>query len=75
MADLNLQEIHDTLISVAHEAGRMMLAANPTDIDQGTKLNCKFASTYIGESSPPFCPSMLRGYPQCSPSRKHALLD
>lgn len=40
MADLNLQEIHDTLISVAHEAGRMMLAANPTDIDKGTKLNC-----------------------------------
>ncbi|CAJ2513590.1 Uu.00g017090.m01.CDS01 [Anthostomella pinea] len=39
MADLNLQEIHDTLISVAHEAGRMMLAANPTDIDTGTKLN------------------------------------
>ncbi|KAI0509337.1 inositol monophosphatase [Xylaria bambusicola] len=39
MADLNLQEIHDTLISVAHEAGRMMLEANPTDLDKGTKLN------------------------------------
>ncbi|KAI1633412.1 inositol monophosphatase [Biscogniauxia mediterranea] len=39
MADLNLQEIHDTLISVAHEAGRMMLSANPTDIAQGTKIN------------------------------------
>ncbi|KAI8944932.1 inositol monophosphatase [Xylaria longipes] len=39
MADLNLQEIQDTLIAVAHEAGRMMLAANPTDIDKGTKLN------------------------------------
>ncbi|KAK5634538.1 hypothetical protein RRF57_010252 [Xylaria bambusicola] len=37
---LNLQEIHDTLISVAHEAGRMMLQANPTDLDKGTKLNC-----------------------------------
>lgn len=44
MADLNLQEIHDTLISVAHEAGRMMLAANPTDIAQGTKLNCASAN-------------------------------
>ncbi|OTB08119.1 hypothetical protein M426DRAFT_317222 [Hypoxylon sp. CI-4A] len=39
MADLNLQEIHDTLISVAHEAGRMILSANPTDISTGTKLN------------------------------------
>ncbi|KAI1300067.1 inositol monophosphatase [Xylaria venustula] len=39
MADFNLQEIHDTLISVANEAGRMMLAANPTDLDKGTKIN------------------------------------
>ncbi|KAI1874866.1 uncharacterized protein JN550_002295 [Neoarthrinium moseri] len=39
MADLNLQEIHDALVSIAHEAGRMILSANPTDIDQGTKLN------------------------------------
>ncbi|KAI1769498.1 inositol monophosphatase [Hypoxylon sp. FL1150] len=39
MVALNLQEIHDTLISVAHEAGRMILSANPTDISQGTKLN------------------------------------
>ncbi|KAI1327135.1 inositol monophosphatase [Xylariaceae sp. FL0255] len=39
MADLNFQEIRETLISVAHEAGRMMLAANPTDIDTGTKIN------------------------------------
>ncbi|KAL7627534.1 hypothetical protein AAE478_001727 [Parahypoxylon ruwenzoriense] len=39
MADLNLQEIHDTLVTVAHEAGRMILSANPTDIEKGTKLN------------------------------------
>ncbi|KAI2607576.1 inositol monophosphatase [Hypoxylon fragiforme] len=39
MTDLNLQEIHDTLVKVAHEAGRMILAANPTDIATGTKLN------------------------------------
>ncbi|XXG98545.1 hypothetical protein Hte_004870 [Hypoxylon texense] len=39
MTDINLQEIHDTLISVAHEAGRMILSANPTDIATGTKLN------------------------------------
>lgn len=57
MADLNLQEIQDTLIAVAHEAGRMMLAANPTDIDKGTKLNCKSVNTYVGGTTPPFYPS------------------
>ena len=41
MADLNLQEIHDTMIAVAYEAGRMIMEANPTDISTGTKLNCK----------------------------------
>ncbi|KAF3360114.1 putative 21.2 kDa protein [Verticillium dahliae VDG1] len=39
MADLNLQEIHDALVAIAYEAGKMILAANPSDIDQGTKLN------------------------------------
>lgn len=40
-ADLDLQEIHDTLVSIAYDAGRMILTANPSDIDQGTKLNCE----------------------------------
>lgn len=40
MADLDLQEIHDTLLDIAGEAGKMILAANPSSIDQGTKLNC-----------------------------------
>ncbi|KAH9908766.1 inositol monophosphatase [Xylariomycetidae sp. FL2044] len=39
MADLNLEEIQNVLIEVAHEAGRKILSANPTDIDTGTKLN------------------------------------
>lgn len=39
MANLNLQEIHDQLVSVAYEAGRMILAANPSDISTDTKLN------------------------------------
>ncbi|KAF6838126.1 inositol monophosphatase, partial [Colletotrichum musicola] len=39
MADLNLQEIHDTLLDIASEAGKMIMAANPSSIDQGTKLN------------------------------------
>lgn len=41
-ADLDLQDIHDTLVSIAFDAGRMILTANPSDIDQGTKLNCEF---------------------------------
>lgn len=40
MADLNLQEIHDTLLDIASEAGKMIMSANPSSIDQGTKLNC-----------------------------------
>lgn len=41
MADLDLQAIHDEMVSVAYDAGAMMLAANPGDIDTGTKLNCE----------------------------------
>lgn len=40
MADINLQEIHDFLVEVAHRAGTMIITANPQDIDQDTKLNC-----------------------------------
>lgn len=47
MADLDLQEIHDTLVDIAGEAGKMIMAANPSSIDQGTKLNCAF-------QTPPF---------------------
>ncbi|EHK97490.1 putative Inositol monophosphatase 2 [Glarea lozoyensis 74030] len=39
MADINLQEIHDLLISIAHEAGKMMLTATPSYLDSGTKKN------------------------------------
>ncbi|KAI9050621.1 hypothetical protein LZ554_005780 [Drepanopeziza brunnea f. sp. 'monogermtubi'] len=39
MADLNLQEIHDLLVSVAHEAGKMMLGATPSYLSSGTKKN------------------------------------
>jgi len=40
MAEINLQEIHDLFISVAHEAGRMMMAATPSYLSSGTKKNC-----------------------------------
>lgn len=44
MPDINLQEIHDTLVEVAFEAGRMILAANPNNIDKGSKMNCVYLS-------------------------------
>jgi len=47
MADLNLQEIHDLLISIAHEAGRMIMAATPSYLDSGTKKNCTFSLSPI----------------------------
>ncbi|KAK3339455.1 hypothetical protein B0H65DRAFT_432587 [Neurospora tetraspora] len=39
MSDINLKQIHDTLVEVAFEAGRMILAANPNKIDKGSKMN------------------------------------
>ncbi|KAM4064719.1 inositol monophosphatase family protein [Hirsutella rhossiliensis] len=39
MADLNLEAVHDEMVTLAYEAGRMILAANPASIDTGTKLN------------------------------------
>jgi hypothetical protein len=41
MADLDLQAIRDEMILVAHEAGAMMLKANPADIGTDNKLNCE----------------------------------
>ncbi|KAK0388659.1 hypothetical protein NLU13_4902 [Sarocladium strictum] len=64
MADLDLEAVRDLMISVAYEAGAMMLAANPADIDQGTKLNSvdivtevdqaveKMVSTRLSEAYP-----------------------
>ena len=64
MADLNLQEIHDTMIAVAYEAGRMILEANPTDISTGTKLNCKCRPSPVAAPLKPrhllHCPSTSR---------------
>jgi hypothetical protein len=44
MADLDLQAVHDELVSVAYEAGAMILAANPAELDTDTKLNCMSSS-------------------------------
>ncbi|KAK5998216.1 Inositol monophosphatase 2 [Cladobotryum mycophilum] len=39
MAEVNLQAVHDEMVLVAYEAGRMILSANPADIGTDTKLN------------------------------------
>ena len=52
MSDINLQEIHDTLVEVAFEAGRMILAANPNNIDKGSKMNCLCFSSQVLYPSP-----------------------
>lgn len=44
MTHLNLDAVHDVMVSVAYEAGRMILAADPASIDMGTKLNCTLVS-------------------------------
>lgn len=40
MADIDLKAIHDVMVTVAYEAGAMILAANPAELDTDTKLNC-----------------------------------
>ena len=60
---VNLQEIHDTLVSLAFEAGRMILNANPNDISTGTKMNCTFCPLRL-PSPPPNRVLNWLGYPR-----------
>lgn len=39
MVEVDLQAIHDELVAIAYEAGKMILAANPADISMGSKIN------------------------------------
>lgn len=64
MSSIDLQAIHDELVSVAYEAGKMILAANPADIAMGSKINAvdlvteadqaveKMVSTRLGVAFP-----------------------
>lgn len=47
MADVNLNDVLELLLTVAHEAGEMMLAANLNEIAQDTKLNCAYHGNRI----------------------------
>jgi myo-inositol-1(or 4)-monophosphatase len=41
MADINLQEVHDFMISIAKQAGERIVSAKPTTQGSGSKKNCK----------------------------------
>lgn len=45
MADMDLQEIHDFLVEVAHKAGDMITSARPTSASSGEKKNCELTQT------------------------------
>jgi hypothetical protein len=40
-----LEQIRDFLVTIAHEAGDMIMSAHPTTGSSGSKKNCK--STYL----------------------------
>lgn len=40
MADIDLQDIHDTLISIAYKAGEMITSAHPSTAGTDLKKNC-----------------------------------
>lgn len=39
MGDINLEEIHDFLVDIAHKAGEMITSARPNTAISGTKKN------------------------------------
>jgi myo-inositol-1(or 4)-monophosphatase len=65
MADINLQEIHDLLVSIAFEAGRMIMAANPSTISTDTKQNSADIVTETDQAVERMVGTKLReAYPQ-----------
>jgi len=59
MAGVDLQAVHDTLVSVAFEAGRMILAANPSSISTDTKMNGELPVSLAPSSPIPSSPFPL----------------
>lgn len=66
MGDIDLQEVHDFLVSIAYKAGDMILSATPSAANLGTKKNSadlvtetdpaveKMVSTSLKERYPDF---------------------
>lgn len=56
MADLDLQEIHDFLITIAYKAGEMITAAHPSTGAAGSKKNCKTSNAFSNRTLAPLPP-------------------
>ena len=66
MSDINLQEVHDFLVQIAHRAGNMITSATPSTSVSGSKKNSadlvtetdqaveKMISTSLSEKYPNF---------------------
>ncbi|CAK7264481.1 hypothetical protein SEPCBS119000_001009 [Sporothrix epigloea] len=66
MSELDLQAVHDTLVSIAFEAGGMILAADPNNIPQGTKKNTVDLVTEADQAVERMVYARLRAdYPTC----------
>lgn len=53
MADLDLNRIRDVMVSVAYDAGVVILNSNPASIGTDTKLNCN-TNPVTSLPKPPF---------------------
>jgi len=76
MSSVNLQDVHDFLIGVAHNAGDMITSAKPKPAGSGTKKNSadlvtetdqaveKMVSTMLREKYPDFQCAYFPAHPQ-----------
>lgn len=70
MAALDLEAVRAVMLEVAYEAGAMMLAANPADIDPGTKLNSVDLVTQVDQAVEAMVSARLsKAYPSISVSK------
>ncbi|RDW61555.1 Myo-inositol-1-monophosphatase [Coleophoma crateriformis] len=67
MAEINLQEVHDLLVSIAHEAGKMIMSATPSYLSAGEKKNSADLVTETDQAVEAMVSSRLQtSYPQFS---------
>ncbi|KFY21359.1 hypothetical protein V493_07473 [Pseudogymnoascus sp. VKM F-4281 (FW-2241)] len=65
MSDINLTEIHDLLVKVAHQAGKMIMSATPQTLGSDTKKNSADLVTETDKAVEAMVTSELRtAYPE-----------
>ncbi len=55
MAEIDLEAVHDTLVALAIEAGRMIRTADTGHMSIGTKMNCAYFYPFFFFLSFLFC--------------------